>query len=328
MSSSISNSDPWAGFLRHLMSAVILLAGLPFVLLVLLDPYDTGRLTPFPGGIGKASPRKAAASRGRDSAFDSAIIGNSTTQLLMPERLSHLTGGRFVSLTLPGSGPAEQLTVLSWFARHHAAPHTVIVGIDDLWCEGSLRRDSIKHPFPFWLFDSTASYLAGLYTTESLEQAGRKLRRWVGGAAPRPDGYDDYDAGNAPPEAPLPAVPADGTVDASLDSAARTRLDETFGALAAALDALPASTNTILLFPPRHISHVPAEGKAGWTALAACKAAALAVVAGRNHARLLDLLLPGPLSEPSGYRDPIHYRGWIARKIEDDVARTLESKRP
>ena len=87
-----------------------------------IDPYDTGRSTLLgKPGIRPQGPWTAAASRGRDQAFDAAIIGNSHIQLLSPERLRETTGLSFVQLSTPGSGPREQFAVLNWFLRHRHA---------------------------------------------------------------------------------------------------------------------------------------------------------------------------------------------------------------
>ena len=75
-------------------------------------------------GISDESPRTANASRGRDPQFNAAVFGNSTGQLLKPAELSQATGARFVQLTVPGTGPREQLALLRLFVRHHRARRT------------------------------------------------------------------------------------------------------------------------------------------------------------------------------------------------------------
>src|SRR3712207_6134716 len=108
MSSSISSSDagaPWRSFAVTLLTAAALaLLGI-LTAAYLVDPYDTGRsLLLHKPGVRPQGPRTAAASRGRDPAFDSAIIGNSHIQLLSPERLKEKTGLSFVQLSVPASG--------------------------------------------------------------------------------------------------------------------------------------------------------------------------------------------------------------------------------
>lgn len=93
-------------------AAALCLAALGFILVS--DPYDTGWF----GGTGRGGTpaygqRMTDASRARNPAFDSAVIGNSTIQILEPARLGAKLGGKFVSLAIPGTGPYEQLTVLA-----------------------------------------------------------------------------------------------------------------------------------------------------------------------------------------------------------------------
>ena len=74
-----------------------------------IDPYDRGSLAAFEGrGVRVQGPRTATASRGRDPAFDAAIVGNSHVQLLSPERLTRATRASFVSLATPGTGCASR----------------------------------------------------------------------------------------------------------------------------------------------------------------------------------------------------------------------------
>jgi hypothetical protein len=85
-----------------------------------IDPYDSGRSTLFAkAGVRPQGPRTANASRGRDPAFDAAVIGNSRVQLLSPDRLKGCDrrppSG---SSRCRGRGPREQLVLLDWFMRH------------------------------------------------------------------------------------------------------------------------------------------------------------------------------------------------------------------
>ena len=102
-------------------------------------------------GVDDASPRTANASRARDPQFDSAVIGNSTGQLLKPSELSGLTGRSFVQLTVPGTGPREQLAIMDFFVRQHPQVGALVIVTDASWCQ----RDPalpMQHPFPFWLY--------------------------------------------------------------------------------------------------------------------------------------------------------------------------------
>jgi hypothetical protein len=140
------------------VALVILLLGTVYV----LDPFDTGRPGVFSNpGVRRQGPRTAGASRGRDPAFNAAIIGNSHVQLLSPERLNALTGLSFLQLSIIATGPKEHLPVLDWFMLQHPEARALVIGADRLWCEPELASWN-NAPFPFWLYSrSSLEYLAG-----------------------------------------------------------------------------------------------------------------------------------------------------------------------
>src|SRR5690348_16104101 len=116
MTSSTSSSEPavpvdtrskaWRRWLATFCGMFFGLGGLLYLLLVLIDPYDTGRFPSFGiQGIGDHSSRTADISRGRDLRFNAAVVGNSTGQRLDPYRLSEMTGLKFTQLSIPQLGP-------------------------------------------------------------------------------------------------------------------------------------------------------------------------------------------------------------------------------
>ena len=125
MTSSTSGSDQldrpqdtaqraWRRWLVVFCGAFFGVSGLLYALLLLVDPYDVGRFPSF-GITGHAdrSLRTADASRGRDPNYNAAVIGNSTGQIINPFRLSQETGLKFVQLSIPATGPREQLVTLN-----------------------------------------------------------------------------------------------------------------------------------------------------------------------------------------------------------------------
>ena len=123
MNSSISSSDEaseWGRWLVTFLGTLAFGTLLVFALMIVVDPYDSGRLGLLGiEGISDRNPRTANASRARHLHFDSAIIGNSHGQILNPADLSQMTGARFVQLTAPGTASREQLAILNFFVRHH-----------------------------------------------------------------------------------------------------------------------------------------------------------------------------------------------------------------
>ncbi|WP_376986798.1 hypothetical protein [Bosea sp. R86505] len=345
MSSSTSSSEPagrtdgtqaasearWAGFARAF--AVTALAALlgTLTLAWMLDPYDTGN-TPLSlrDGVRPQGPRTAAASRGRDPAFQGAIFGNSHVQLLSPERLQAATGIPFVSLIAPASGPKEGLVLIDWYLRHRREPaRAVIVGIDDLWCTADPAMPNAK-PFPFWLYSrDRAEYLVGLLRFDVLEEFQRRIVYLVTGRGERarPDGYWDYEpnigmgydrdpakrmeleqpgpSGGGNASGPFPAVQA---LEALMQAAADTPL--------------------ILLRPPVYRSLLPVPGSAEAAAEAGCRGAFAALAARRPLTTLIDWRRDRPeLHDPNQFFDRSHYRQPIARLIEVDIAAALKAMR-
>lgn len=151
------------------------LGTLLFALLLLIDPYDTGRFPSFGlVGVRDRSMRTADASRGRDPHFNAAVVGNSTAQILNPYRLSDLTGLRFIQLSIPQTGPREQLELMHWVLSHHATYGALVVVADTLWCSHDPNLP-LREPFPFWLYGGDADYLANVVSSKAIDRSVWRL---------------------------------------------------------------------------------------------------------------------------------------------------------
>jgi hypothetical protein len=319
---------PWARMLRFYAASCVLLLLLVAIVLIGLDPYDSGRLA-FAEGYGVPSalgPRLTAASTARAPDAEAAIIGNSTIQLLHPARLSELTGMRFVSLAIAGTGPTEQLAVARWFLRYHPAgrsPKAFVFSLDLNWCEADGRL-TIVNPFPFWLYSpSTVEYALNMLRLKTFESAERKVKLMLGRTTPlRPDGYRDYETGHdwdkVAADRAFGETQGDVAVPDPPDFAAAALLREFVG-------ALPTETQVLLLFPPRHVSSLPPPGSAGERIEAQCKTAYRAVAAARQRTIVVDLAIDGDIARnDQDFWDKVHYRGPVAAKIENAVASALQ----
>jgi hypothetical protein len=326
-STSISERRPWRRLLWRYAASTLIVGAVVVTLLLALDPYDTGRFSLLPThGVANFGQRLVFASIARRPDVDTAILGNSTVQLIDPARLSRLIGHSVVSLAVPGSGPVEQLVLAEYFQRHHQSNPdlTFVFGLDQSWCT-SAEPITPSHPFPFWLYSQDwLDYVINMMRYKSFEAAARQLKLLVGldRAAPA-DGYHDYDTGKiwrAPEfdEAPAP--------------------DQLFGgqALASDFTALPLlqrfiasvgdSARLVLVFPPRHVSAIPAPGSAAAAELDACKDAYRQLAETRSNTWVVDFLIDGPLTQhEDDFWDKIHYRGPVARAIEDRLADVLRS---
>ena len=158
MSSSISSSDglprqtrgaqSWRRWLIVLVALAFGGAALLHLAVVLLDPYATGRITPFAHFNVTTNVRMFAhAGRVRNPAFDAVITGNSRAFGLESGRLSQATGRRFVHLTLEAAFPVDQMRMAELFAKRHAgtAPMVLqVVDADNLVRDAS-RAHQLRH---------------------------------------------------------------------------------------------------------------------------------------------------------------------------------------
>lgn len=312
--------------LAFVVAAAVLFFGL-IGAIVALDPYDTGRFALVTkAGVPSQGPRTAHASRGRDPAYDGAIVGNSHLQLLSPERLAAMTGVPFVSLTVPATGPQEQLALLDYWLRHRSRPPRVLViGIDGYWCRAEPDMPVWK-PFPFWLYaDGARDYLRGMARFQVLEEVPRRLR-YLAGAIPRarPDGYwnyeEDYGALAQANNGLMPALDRPiATIGVNLTGRFPPR-----EALAERLARLPATTRVVLIRPPVHAVGLPAPGSPEARTDADCAAAYATLAASRPGVTLIDGRVDTPTVRNAAlWFDPTHYRSPVARELEAAIASAL-----
>ena len=326
-STSVPERQLWRSLLQRYAMSTLIGGAAVAALLLALDPYDTGRFSLLPAhGVANFGQRLAFASIARRGDVDAAIIGNSTIQLIDPARLSRLTGHSVVSLAVPGTGPIEQLVLADYFRRHHQrnAHLTFVFGLDQAWCT---TADPItpNYPFPFWLYsDDWLDYVTNMMRYKSLEAGARRLKLLAGFDRPaRADGYHDYDTGkiwHAPEfdDGPASSQPSRGQVLA-IDFTARPLLQRF-------LSSVGSSARVVLVFPPRYASAIPAAGSAAAAELDACKDAFRRLAKTRSNTWVIDFLIDSQFTRhEDDFWDNIHYRGPVARVIENRLADVLGS---
>lgn len=311
-----------------MIGAAVLTAAI-LVAAYVLDPFDTGRSPLFQkAGVRPQGPRTADASRGRDPAFNAAIIGNSHIQLVSPERLNALTGLSFVQLSIPATGPKEQFAVIDWFALHHPAARALVIAADKLWCEPEVVG-SDQAPFPYWLYSrSMLDYARGLVRFRVLDEIPRRVAYLLAKRPSRaaPDGYWDYEATYA-----AGGYGSDPALRTRLEGRNEHYIDNETGRFPAAdrlrelLAGLPARTAVVLVIPPTYRSLLPTPGSTGDAANQACKAALRAAVRARPNATVLDWRRDRPEAHATDlFFDKTHYRQPIAKALEGEIAKALE----
>jgi hypothetical protein len=325
-SSSLDAATPsaWRRWLHILLAVALGGTALVYVSVILIDPFATGRLTPF-AHFSVTSDKRifANAGRVRNPVFDAAIIGNSRSFAIEPQRLSEGTGRRFAHLGLEAVFHDDQLTMLAVFARARAqrAPAFVQVVDAENWCNPSRGRTG--YDVPWWLYEgSTLTYLQRILSVESLRASWRRVRIALGiaGDAVRRDGYSVWLPRNATQlrqamvSAPQPA--SAGPADAPF-----AELDD----LERALKRLEPESPVVLLMPPVFAKALPVKGSPADARLAACKHRLEAIAAARPNTAFVDARRDGPaVREPNNFIDATHYLDPVAIPTEAEVIAALK----
>ena len=337
MSSSISSSEPsqtgteagerlrFRAWLGTFFGTLVATGTVLWLFLLLTDPYDSGRFWSLPiAGINDHGPRTANASFGRDPAFDAAIIGNSTGQLLEPTRLSEKTRLNFVQLTVPGTGPREQFAVMRWFMHHHERIGGMVLVADPSWCIQDAALPSLN-PFPFWLYaDSRADYVAGLFNMHSLEHGWRRLQVGLGLLEPSDRNGYCHCGGEGREWQPKPAA---SELEATPNLAVKA--DVAFPAidrLGTFLAEFAASPPLVIAMPPVHASLLSATGTPEAATVAACKTRLAQFADSRPATRFVDFRVDSPaVRDAANFRDEIHMRPGLSEAVSDGIAAAMTS---
>jgi hypothetical protein len=321
--SSDAPADPEASWRRWIIAfcgTFLGLGGLLFILMLLIDPYDSARF-PTLGivGIDDHNPRMATVSRARDARFDSAVIGNSTGQLINPHRIGPRIGLSFTQLTVPGTGPREQLAIMSWFASHHQTPGAFVLVADDAWCTSDPDLP-VQHPFPFWLYGGNLDYLTHVMNGKSLDRAIWRVQLALGMRQPvDPVGYSDYTAvRNFGFQAHAPEPTGDlATAEFPLKFPWALRLKKF-------VSSLPRSVSIVIVVPPVPAPLLPPPGSRAAEAIKACQTMLENSVTGRRVGGLLDFRVDNATTrDPGNFSDSMHYNDLLARQIEERIVATL-----
>jgi len=327
MSLPTSTSDlapEWGRCLAACLGALGIGALLLLAFMIVVDPYDSGKFGLLGiDGVDDRDTHTATASRARDARFDSAVIGNSTAQMLDPAELSRATGLRFVQLYLTGGSPREQLAVLDFFMRNHQRVGALVFITDPWWCAHD-RAEPAPGRFPYWLYGkSSLAYAARLISWPAIEHASQRISIGFGlRKRTDPDGFFSYEDIWLPGtfrETNRPRDPALAVTAAGRDIFPEvSQLDDV-------IKKLPASVPVVLLVPPTFYTTVAIPGTAEGVEREACDAALRRVVAGRPHSNFINYRIDNALTrDPANFADFIHYRPSIAARMVEGIAASFQ----
>ena len=312
----------WRRWLVVFCATFFGLGALLYISVLAVDPYDTGR---FPNlgivGIDDINPRTANASRGRDLRFNASIIGDSTGQNIDPYKLSDGTGLRFLQLTIPQTGPREQLAMMRWIMSNHHSYGAFVLVVDTFWCSPDPKLP-LMFPFPFWLYRGDLEYLANVLSSKSLDRVGWRIRVALGLKPPSDMvRFSGYMAGEKLPFAPEPPVPP-GTLDKIGSPPSFPWINQ----LESFIRELPRPTGVVIVMPPVYYKFLPLPGSKEAAGLEACKSALARAVGGRPLSGFLDFRVDNPATRNvAGWIDNVHYRVALASPMEQKIIAVLRN---
>jgi hypothetical protein len=336
MSSSTSSSDPWKRFFRLIAGAAAIAAGIVYAFVVLVDPYDTLPLSPPADRPPVASNQRFSyPSLARSARFDSAVFGTSSSRLLRPEVLNPLFDAHFANLAMNDATVYEQSRLFGVFARTHAAPKVVMLGLDYRWCPtGPDYQKLTFRTFPEWMYSDTrwAGYRE-MFNQYAVQSAGQLFGIMIGIKEPDQgrDGYTifvppdaTYDAARAmvhlrderpyAPEGPRNGPPAEWSYP-------------TMRPLRVILTSVPAATRKILFFIPYNHRMLTEPGSEGAVVWDECRRRVVTEAASVPNAVVVDFMRPSPITEADeNYWDGIHYRIGIADRLARDMAAAMRGE--
>jgi hypothetical protein len=332
----------WDQFLKTTLGGLAGLLALALGLVVLMNPYGHLPLRVFGAhAIMDSNQRFQYPAIARSGAFDSAVIGTSTSRLLDPDRLDAGLGGHFANLAMNAARAWEQYRLARLFLDYQPKPKTLLIALDGVWCDQKADTDRVTpRGFPEWLYDKNPwndwLYLLNL---DTLEFSGRMAAHRLGLRPPRipangfevfvppATAYDPIKAQHnlqkAAPAPILPTTPPYAVTEEDIRSWRYPALDW----LDELLAATPPSTRRLLVFMPIHVVIQPVPGSREAARERICKSH-IAEIGKRRDALVIDFRIRSALTtNDTNYWDPQHYRLPIALRIVDGIAHAVATGR-
>lgn len=333
----------WRGYRRLVLCLAGGLGALIYLIVLLVDPYATVWFSPpLARAPVDSNQRFSYPAVARDSRFDSAVIGTSTTRMLRPALLEEAFGGQFANLSLNSGTAHEQRELLDLFTRHHKVIKTILIGVDTIWCERQDEYTRFTHrPFPPWMYDEDRwNDLLHLFNLRTIEQTGKQIA-WLLGIRDSSFDVNGFRAFLPPPEeynlerarghiyGNGPRRPV-GPVEPAVTVAEDERRGWTYAshaALAAMLAALPRDTTKVLMLVPYHHMAQPAPGSLADLQWQECKRRLGTIAAGLENAHIVDFMFRSDITiRDENYWDVLHYGADVADKLPGWLAEAVRRR--
>lgn len=273
----------------------------------------------------------------RDSQFDSAVFGTSTSRLLKPKTLNKLFGGQFAQLSMNSGMAYEQSRLFDLFIRHHPEAKNIFIGLDRVWCETDINyKKFTRRLFPEWMYDENKwNDLLYLFNIRAIKTSFLMIMNYFGGNFERygDDGYKEFLPENKEYDEQKVLrnlYGADQPKPTQYWQFSQEELQKDLfpvhELMSDMLDKVSDNTHVTLFFVPYHAYLVFAEtGKATAKRYQNCKSRIVELVEKRKNISVYDFMFPSEITlNDWNYWDPLHYRVEVA----DELAKLIhESKK-
>ncbi len=335
--------DSWAKFLKVFLLTTVLAFLFCAVFLVITNPY---RNVPLLAGerwpLMDVNQRYLYPSVARDSVYDSAVFGTSSSRLLKPEQLNVGLGGTFAQMSMNAAVAYEQyrLTTLyvDWRKERELPIRTIVFGIDSEWCiVGPTYPKKTKRPFPPWMYDHNPwNDILYLFESKALEIGGRTVGYWMGvnEAEYASDGYSNF----LPPQSEYQLAKAQRNIyggsgkppdnSYTYPIAAHPQADQwvfpTHPLFEEVVAKLGSETKKIVVFVPLHFHSLGGAGAYHQQRTVECKKRFQEMLKPVPNSILIDFMIPsGITTTDENYWDPLHYSVETAENLAALIAQAV-----
>lgn len=330
----------WISYLKWLFISLFCGLAICAIFIIIANPY---RNLPFDGlnnrPMIEINQRFMYPPLARDTQFNSAIFGTSTSRLLQPLILNNLFNARFAQLSMNSGTAYEQSRLLDLFIRHHPNTKNILIGLDVVWCTTNANYPKFtKRQFPEWMYDENPwNDLLYFFNGKSLELSTRILSHYLGLENTRynSDGYknflptnDDYNKQKVLQN----LYGSDQPKPIKFWQFSENELSEyqfpVHNLMSEILNKVSNQTNIILFFVPYHAYHVFGDTKkATAQRYQACKSKIVQITADKKNVAVYDFMFPSDITKNDlHYWDPLHYRIELADNLAEMIYHGQQGK--
>lgn len=320
------NDAQWTRWLAIFVGALGVGGIVLLAMVILLDPFSTGRLTPIVQvNVATKTALLGHAARARDPRFDAAIIGNSHAIPLDPQRIGNATQLRMTQMGAAGIYPTEVFILGRAFARGHRSVRAMVVVLDDLSCK--LDQPVVREgAFPKFLFEgSNWDYLQNIVFPGAVSTAVQRLGI-LAGLTREPERIDGFDVLRFSEQGRAAGQARALRVQRATEAPQPGALPPAFALLESLIRELGPETALVLYFVPLPTVALPLPDSPADRWLRQCKDLYRQAAQARPRTAFVDRMVEDAFTRDiTNFEDIEHIRNELAPVLEQHVVEGLRA---